>query len=456
MLTPPPPAPASLPPPRRRPLRRLNRVLGIIFCGIVLIIAAAIGYSIYQRGTGQMRLLAQPSPSGADNPFKDKNPGWVPPERKYHPEKIPVSTEPLPAQKKEEPKAAPAEADDDGVEKARKQAWTDHWKDVEKVRQDHFDKRKDALANLNTAQPTSSGEKGETKTSAAAPASPTGHPGGSNAGGWSGGLTPAAWGGGGGFGGFPGYGGGFGDLPPAQIDRESQEQKIAFANQKGDIGKDDVVPTVHKPYVPNTVMAGDYINMIAENQINSDVPGSALGRVTESVYDHTGHCVLIPATSKIIGKYNSVVGTGQTRLPGVMNRIIFPDGSSQAIGAMEAADNAGSAGWEDQVDRHLLLKFGSAALTGLFGAGIYLAIPNNNNNNNNGYSAEQIIGVSLAQQIGQTGQQITRQNLSVPNTLVIRAGYRYTIIMDKDVHMEPWECDGQARHGRLPIMSVND
>jgi type IV secretory pathway VirB10-like protein len=262
--------------------------------------------------------------------------------------------------------------------------------------------------------------------------------------------------GGGGFGGL--FGGGFPGLglgQTAQIDREGQEQKIDFAGQKGDLGKNDVVPTVGKPPDPYAVMAGSFVKFTTINEVNSDVPGSTIGMVTESVYNTSnGSCVLIPSGSKLIGHYNSVVSTGQSRLPGVLTRIIFPDGSSQAIGAMEMADNAGSAGMDDQINRHLIQKFGSAAIAGLFGAGIYLAVPHNTGFNN-GIDATQIIGASLAQQIGQTGQQITQQNLSIPNTITIRAGYNGTMITDKDIHIQPWECDGSRGASVLPIMSVS-
>ena len=428
-----------------------------MFCGIIVIVGAAVVYSLYQRSSWvQDRLLTQAPPTGADNPFKDNNQGWVPNERYQRAEKIPVSTEQLPAQKKAEP---PPE-DDNGLEAHRKKAWDDYWKDVEKVRQDHFDKRKDALTNLSTAQPTTSGEKGETKTAAAEPPShPMASSGGLNAGGWSGGLSPAAWGGGG-FGGVPGYGGGFGfpGITTPQIDREGQEQKITFAGQTGDLGKNDVVPTVRKPPIPNALMAGSFVKFHTINESNSDVPGSQIGMVSEAVYNTSdGTCVLIPQGSRLIGHYNSAVSTGQDRLPGVLTRIIFPDGSSQAIGAMESADAAGSAGQEDIVNRHLAQKFGGAALAGLFGAGIYLAVPHDNNGyNNNNNAATSIIGASLAQQLGQVGQQISLQALSIPNTITIRAGYNGTMITDKDIVITPWDCPGQSRHSILPIMAVDD
>jgi type IV secretory pathway VirB10-like protein len=60
----------------------------------------------------------------------------------------------------------------------------------------------------------------------------------------------------------------------------------------------------------------------------------------------------------------------------------------------------------------------------------------------------------MAQQLGQLGQQIAQQNLSIPNTLTIRAGYNGTMITDKDIHITPSSCGDQRRSAALPIMSI--
>jgi type IV secretion system protein VirB10 len=441
-----------LPPPKRRFGRRINRIPGAIAVLVVLIISGAVAYTLYDRAQDeiQQRMLALAPPSGADpsGVLKNAPSGYIPAMGWLPPAAAAPSHPPDDRKKDESKKDGPAPADDNGLEKQRQAAWARYWTEYEQVRKQRFDKRFEALTAMKTsveAPAAAGGGAGGTSSAAATPAPPAlpstpSYPGGQN-------QFQGWWGGG---------SGGFGGLGPApQIDRESQEQKVAFAAQAGDLGKNDIVPTVHKPPMPNALMAGSYIKMVSENEINSDVPGAALGRVIESVYNTSdGQCVLIPQGSKIIGHYNSVVSAGQSRLPGVMTRIIFPDGSSQAIGAMEAADNAGSAGWDDQVDRHLPLKFGSAAIAGAFGAAIQLSVPQNNGFTN-GYSPPQLIGSSLGQQMGQLGQQMAQQNLSIPNTMVIRAGYQYTIITDKDVIMQPFSCDGSRRAPYRPIMTVD-
>lgn len=457
---PPPPPPASLPPPGRRRIgRRINRGPAIIISVILAIVGLGVLYNEIQRAQNEanLRELAKAQSTGADPSAitKDMPSGYIKASQYERPQPQPkVEVEAVaPPRAKQEKKEEPV--DDNGLEKARLAAWAQYWTNWQDVRNRRYEDRKKAFAEPNTEQPTTSKNNTKTAAAPAAAATPTVTPVSASAGapnfaGWWGG-------GGGGYGGLPGFGGAFPGLGPTpQIDRQGQEQKIDFAGQQGDLGKDDIVPTLHKPPIPTALMAGSYIKVVAENTINSDVPGTAIGRVTESVYNTAGgQCVLVPQGSKVISHYNSVVSAGQTRLPGVMTRIIFPNGSSQAFGAMEVADNAGSAGWEDQIDRHLLLKFGSAAIAGMFGAAIQLSVPQNNGFNN-GYNSQQIIGASIGQQMGQLGQQIAQQNLSIPNTLVIRAGYEYTIILDKDVIMQPWSCGGDRRASILPIMTVSE
>jgi type IV secretion system protein VirB10 len=452
--TPPPAPPATLPPGRRRIGRRLNRVPAIILCLALVVIAGAVTYTLHERSVDENRRrdLAKAVPAGSDASgfLKDKPSGYI---GIADVNLGPRASAPPPSKA---PTPPPPE-DDNGREAERKKAWARYWAEYDAVKEEKFNKRKESLADLKTEQPATGGRGGgggETQLAAAAPAAST-------APATSGFGSPSAangfnswWGGGGGGGGaLPGFGGFYPGLQTPQIDREGQEQKLQFAGQKGDLGKDDVVPTVRKPPDPLALMAGSFVKFTTINEVNSDVPGTTIGMVAENVYNTSnGSCVLIPQGSKLIGHYNSIVSTGQDRLPGVLTRIIFPDGSSQAIGAMESADNSGSAGQEDQVNRHLIQKFGSALIAGMFGAAIQLSVPHNAVN---GYDSTQIIAASLGQQMGQLGQQIALQNLSIPNTLTIRAGYRGTMITDKDIHISPpWSCSGTHRNLSLPIMAI--
>jgi Bacterial conjugation TrbI-like protein len=152
---------------------------------------------------------------------------------------------------------------------------------------------------------------------------------------------------------------------------------------------------------------------VAQGGDDSDTPGQFVGRVSWNVYDSaTGWFLLIPQNSKVIGTYDNVVTNGQTRIPTVITRIIFPDSSSIPIGAMPAADQGGFAGLHDQVDTHLWEKFGNALILAIGSAGIQLS--QGTGQNPNGYNAQQIGAAAIGQQFGELGQEYARSGLSIP------------------------------------------
>ena len=133
--------------------------------------------------------------------------------------------------------------------------------------------------------------------------------------------------------------------------------------------------------------AGDVIPCVAQGGEDSDTPGQFVGRVSRNIYDSaTGRFLLIQQNSKVIGTYDNVVTNGQTRIPTVITRIIFPDSSSIPIGAMPAADQGGFTGLHDQVDTHLWEKFGNAMILAIGSAGIQLS--QGTGQSTNGYNAQ--------------------------------------------------------------------
>jgi type IV secretion system protein VirB10 len=213
---------------------------------------------------------------------------------------------------------------------------------------------------------------------------------------------------------------------------------VAFTAQAGDLGQNDTLAaTVRDPLSPYLVTAGDVIPCVAEGGEDSDTPGQFVGRVSINVYDSaTGRFLLIPQNSKVIGSYDTVVTGGQTRIPTVITRIIFPDSSSIPIGAMPAADQAGFAGLHDQVDTHLWEKFGNALILAIGSAGIQIS--QGTGQTANGYNAQQIGAAALGQQFGELGQEYARSGLAIPNTLKISNGYNFVIEVTKDMVLRPY------------------
>ena len=189
------------------------------------------------------------------------------------------------------------------------------------------------------------------------------------------------------------------------------------------------------PASPYQVMAGTVIAGALVTGIKSDLPGDVIATVTEPVYDSaTGKFLLIPQGSRILGKYNSQVSYGQSRVQVVWNRVILPDTSSLTLDNLVGTDPAGYAGLEDDVDWHWNRIVAGAVLTTLLGVGAELAAPENRQDGNRIV----IAGRDSAQDsINQVGQEITRRNMDIQPTLTIRPGLPVRVIVNRDLVLRP-------------------
>ena len=214
-----------------------------------------------------------------------------------------------------------------------------------------------------------------------------------------------------------------------------QDQKEAFL--KGGSTETRNSGNLQMPASPYQVMAGTVIAGALVTGIKSDLPGDVIATVTEPVYDSaTGKFLLIPQGSRIMGKYNSQVSYGQSRVQVVWNRIILPDTSSLTIDNLVGTDPAGYSGLEDGVDYHWSRIVAGAALTTLLGVGAELAAPENRQDGNRIV----IAGRDSAQDsINQVGQEMTRRNMNIQPTLTERPGLPVRIIVKRDLVLRPYQ-----------------
>ncbi|GAB6048234.1 TrbI/VirB10 family protein [Methyloparacoccus murrellii] len=214
-----------------------------------------------------------------------------------------------------------------------------------------------------------------------------------------------------------------------------QDQKEAFL--KGGSTESRNSGNLALPASPYQVMAGTVIAGALVTGIKSDLPGDVIATVTEPVYDTaTGKFLLIPQGSRILGKYNSQVSYGQSRVQVVWNRVILPDTSSLTLDNLVGTDPAGYAGLEDDVDWHWNRIFAGAVLTTLLGVGAELAAPENRQDGNRIV----IAGRDSAQDsVNQVGQEITRRNMTIQPTLTARPGLPVRIIVNRDLVLRPYQ-----------------
>jgi type IV secretion system protein VirB10 len=187
------------------------------------------------------------------------------------------------------------------------------------------------------------------------------------------------------------------------------------------------------PRTPFEVRAGFVVPATLISGINSDLPGQIVAQVAQHVFDTpTGRHLLIPQGSRLVGTYSSDVAYGQARVLVAWQRIVFPDGKAMDIGAMPGADSAGYAGFNDQVNNHYFRTFASAFLMSAVTAGITLS-QDNGNSTGNSQRASDALSEALGQQLGQVTAQMIAKNLNIAPTLEIRPGYRFNVIVTKDM-----------------------
>jgi type IV secretion system protein VirB10 len=191
------------------------------------------------------------------------------------------------------------------------------------------------------------------------------------------------------------------------------------------------------PVSPYEIKTGTVIPAIITTGIHSDLPGQLIAQVSQDVYDTaTGRYRLIPQGTRLVGGYDSRVAFGQRRVLVVWHRLVFPDASTLELDAMPGADQAGYAGFKDQVDNHTIRTFASAILWSVISAGYQLSQPDRGTDES--LTAQEILAASLGREMGRIGGEITRRHLNVQPTLAIRPGYRFVVMVAKDMVLEPW------------------
>jgi type IV secretion system protein TrbI len=187
-----------------------------------------------------------------------------------------------------------------------------------------------------------------------------------------------------------------------------------------------------------TVRTGFVIPAIMLTPINSDLPGTIIGQVSQNVYDTaTGAHLLIPQGAKLIGSYSSDVAFGQDRVLFAWQRIVFPDGRALDIGAMPGVDGAGAAGASDQVNNHYFRIFGGALLLSLVSAGFTIATPTTQPVvPGQTQSPSDAVSTALAQQLSATANEMIKKNMNIAPTLEVRPGFRVNVMVVKDLEFE--------------------
>ena len=220
------------------------------------------------------------------------------------------------------------------------------------------------------------------------------------------------------------------DVGNAAGDQNQQARKEAFIqDEDSDIYNSHGLVSPRSPY---QVMAGNLIPAALVTGLNSDLPGQVIGQVTENVYDTvTGNHLLIPQGARLMGRYDSVIAFGQSRALVVWTRLILPNGDSIQLDNLPGTDAQGFAGLKDRVDNHTWQFLKGAVLSSLLSIGSELA----SDDGDRLTRALQNAGQDTA---NIAGQRIIERNLNVQPTLSVRPGWRFNVIVSRDLILKPY------------------
>jgi len=223
-------------------------------------------------------------------------------------------------------------------------------------------------------------------------------------------------------------------LNPRSADAAYLQRKDEFLVRAGGEPHSRTLPsTLQVNPSPFRILAGALLPSILTTGINSDLPGQVSALVSRDVFDTiTGHYLLIPQGSRLLGQYDNRIAYGQKRVLLAWDRLVFPDGRSLDLRGMPGADLAAAAGLKDSFNTHFASVFGHALLLSAITAGAQLSQPRQSANNS-APSASQIASAALGQELANVTGALLQRQIDVQPTLEIRPGYLFLVEVTADM-----------------------
>jgi type IV secretion system protein VirB10 len=227
-------------------------------------------------------------------------------------------------------------------------------------------------------------------------------------------------------------------------DVNAWQHKLGFLTQDGAerTPRGYSTNTRRAPLAEMELKAGSVIPGLLLTGLNSDLPGTVIGQVSENVWDTaSGRFLLIPQGTRILGVYDSRITQGQKRVAIVWNRLIYPDGSSLNIEGSPGTDLGGYSGIKGRVDNHYGQLLAAALFTSVFAtlADVAAGDSSNSNSNDDDKSASDVLAETAGVTIANIGSRLAERALDIQPTIVIKPGSRFNVMVQQDVvFAQPW------------------
>ncbi|MEM8651224.1 MAG: TrbI/VirB10 family protein [Pseudomonadota bacterium] len=178
-----------------------------------------------------------------------------------------------------------------------------------------------------------------------------------------------------------------------------------------------------------TIVQGTIITATLETAINTELPGNIRAQVIEPVFSYDGERVLMPAGTRLIGTFNSEIGTAQTRVLIAWNRAITPEGLSINIGST-GTDRLGRTGTTGNLDRRFVERFGTAILITAISA-----IPSflSSESENSSVEAANSVANDASGDLAEQTESVLEDYLSLPPIIRVPQGEDIRVFVNRDL-----------------------
>lgn len=177
----------------------------------------------------------------------------------------------------------------------------------------------------------------------------------------------------------------------------------------------------------HTIMQGTLIEAALETALSTDLAGNVSALVSHDVWSFDMSRVLIPRGSRLYGRYESDVASGQRRVLIAWDRIVTTTGQSVSLAAY-GTDRVGRSGLPGKVRTHFLQRFGTAALISVIGAVPTLAASRYAENELASETAE-----NVGEDFGGAVSDVMADYLRIPPTISVDQGAIVMVRVDADL-----------------------
>ena len=223
---------------------------------------------------------------------------------------------------------------------------------------------------------------------------------------------------------------------PFGLDPDGENPNAIRVGDVGPVVQEEAVAARLLRTTHYTITEGTVIPAIMETAINSQLPGLVRALNSADVYSHDGTQLLIPKGSRLVGRYQSSIRRGQSRVFIIWTRILRADGLSVLINS-PGTDPLGRAGLEGDVDTHFFQIFGAAILLSVLDAGLDIGTEAVKDRANNSTNIGQ--GSFSGSGLDRAGEIALQDSIRIQPTIHIDQGTRISIMVARDLDFEAVE-----------------